>query len=230
MNYVLKDMMKDMDGNIIIELFLNVKKYQKNILQTHYSDLPGNVKDHLNKKAVGWNYEFFKDDDILLFFQANPIPDFPNIINVFNSIRVGAHKADLFRYYFLYLFGGVFLDSDAMIEKNLDDIVGTYNFVTVICKETSCYFNGFIATVPKNIIMYESIKEIYNYNIDELNSDYSKIVRDFKIITDRHKHNFDYKLYVEKGDWTGVMPTVDEQNNDELIFKHYYGAKVVPSL
>ena len=205
-------------------------KIPKNILQTHHTDLPPSIRNHLNKKAYGWNYTFFKDDDILLFFKANPIPEFPNIINVFNSIHKGQHKADLFRYYYLYLYGGVFLDSDAMIEKNLDDIIGTYNFVTVIAIDPSLYFNGFIATEPYNIIMYESIKEIYNCNINDVNNDYFKIIRDFKRITDTHKNKYNYKLYVEKGDWTGIMPTVDEENNDELIFNHYYHSKVVPNM
>lgn len=205
------------------------RKIPKILLQTHYTDLPDNVRNHLKKRAYGWYYDFFKDDDIILFFQAHPMPEFPNIINIFNSMKIGAHKADLFRYYYLYIYGGVFLDSDAMIEKNLDDIVGNYNFVTVIGIDPSFYFNGFIATEPLNIILYDSIKEIYNYNIDELNNDYFKIIRDFKKITDKYKDNFNYKLYIEKGDWTGIMPTVDEQNNDELIFKHYYHSKVVPN-
>jgi hypothetical protein len=209
-------------------IFFKRRYIPKTILQTHHSDLPENVLNHLSKKAYGWKYNFYKDDDILLFFETNPIPEFPNIINLFNSINIGQHKADLFRYYYLYLKGGVFLDSDAMIYKNLDDIICSYNFVTVVCRDESLYFNGFIATEPYNIIMYDSLKEIYNYNINELNGDYFKIVRDFKRISDNHLHKFNYKLYYEKGDWVGYMPTVDVENNNELIFTHYYGSKCVP--
>lgn len=202
----------------------------KNILQTHHSDLPHNVRDHLNKKAHGYNYEFFKDEDIVIFMKNNPLQEFPNIVDRFNNIKIGQHKADLFRYYYLYIKGGVFIDSDAMIQKNLDDIIVSYNFVTIICRDPSLYFNGFIATEPLNIIMYEAIKAIYYCNLNDLNNDYFRIVRDFKIIVDNHKNKFKYKLYLEKGDWNGMMPTVDEQNNDEVILKHYYGSKVVPNL
>ena len=119
-------------------------------------------------------------------------------------------KADLFRYYYLYLYGGVFLDSDAMLKMNLEDIIQDYDFVTVICRDTSLYFNGFIATFPNNIIMYTGIKNIYYANKDTLANDYYYIVRDFKNIVDNYKDQMKYKLYREKGEWTGVMNSVDE--------------------
>ena len=198
------------------------------LLQTHHSNLPNYVKNKLMNKAVGWDYKFFKDNDIIRFFRNHPIDDFPNIAEIFNSIKKGQHKADLFRYYFLYIYGGVFLDSDAMIEKNLDNIIKQYEFVTVICKDESLYFNGFIATQPNNIIMYESIKDIYNCNKKQLNEDYFYIVRNFKKIVDKNIDKYNTKLFAEDGDWTGTMPTVDKQNNNELIFNHYYGSKIVP--
>jgi len=198
------------------------------LLQTHHSDLPDYVKNKLMKKAVGWNYKFFKDNDIMKFFRDHPINDFPNIAGTFNSIKKGQHKADLFRYYFLYINGGVFLDSDAMIEKNLDNIIKQYEFITVICKDESLYFNGFIATQPNNIIMYEAIKDIYYCDKNQLNDDYFYIVRNFKKIVDNNIDKYNTKLFAEDGYWTGIMPTVDKQNNNELIFNHYYGNKIVP--
>ena len=208
--------------------FVYQKIIPRILLQTHHSDIPDYVKIKLMNKSVGWDYKFFKDADIIRFFKEHPINDFPNIINIFNSIKKGQHKADLFRYYFLYINGGVFLDSDAMIVKNLDNIIKNYDFVTVIARDPSLYFNGFIATQPYNKIMYKAIKDIYHCNINDINNDYFYIVRNFKKIVDDNIHNYNIKLFAEKGDWTGVMPTVDEQNNDELIFNHYYDSKIVP--
>jgi len=76
--------------------------------------------------------------------------------------------------------------------------------------------------------MYECIKHIYNFNLSDLSRDYFAIVHKFKIIVNDLKKNLKIKLYKEKGDWTGVMPTVDENNNDKIIFKHYYHTKVIP--
>jgi mannosyltransferase OCH1-like enzyme len=50
------------------------------------------------------------------------LKEFPNIAEVFHSFEKGEHKSDLFRYYFLYVKGGVFMDTDAMIEVDIDTI------------------------------------------------------------------------------------------------------------
>ena len=57
-----------------------------------------------------WTYLHFTDEDIVLYFREHPLPGFDHIVEKFGSITVGAHKADLFRYYFLYLNGGAYLD------------------------------------------------------------------------------------------------------------------------
>ena len=40
--------------------------------------------------------------DIIEYFKTNPLDEFPLITDVFHKLKTGAHKADLFRYYFLY--------------------------------------------------------------------------------------------------------------------------------
>ena len=42
---------------------------------------------------------------------------------------IGAHKADLFRYYYLYINGGVYIDSDLMITTNIENIILNYDLV-----------------------------------------------------------------------------------------------------
>ena len=44
----------------------------------------------------------------------------------YNSIKLGTHRADLFRYYYLYINGGIFIDSDAMIETDIENIIKDY--------------------------------------------------------------------------------------------------------
>ena len=200
----------------------------KVIFQTHYKNLPHYVKGKIENRARGWTYLFFTDKEIVEFFRLNPIPEFPNIENIFNRIRTGAHKADLFRYYYLYINGGVFLDSDAMFQINLDDIVRDYDFVTVIGRDDSSYFNGFIACMPKSVIMFEAIKNIYYIDVNMLHGDYMYIVRQFKKIVDKHRGSLRHYLYREKGNWDGYMNSKDEGSHDRVIFTHYYSSKVVP--
>jgi hypothetical protein len=199
----------------------------KIVFQTHYKDIPGYVKNKVKNKSNGWNYLFFTDPDIIKFILENPIPQFPKSVDKFFSIKNGAHKADFFRYYFLFIKGGVFLDSDAEFIKNLDDIIGENEFVTSICADQSLYFNGFICCPPNNKIIYEALKDMYFMDVNQLSRDYFKVVRNFKTVVEKNKYN-GVKLYKEDGNWTGTMNMIDPANNNEIIIKHYYSNKVVP--
>ena len=60
---------------------------------------------------------------IMKSFNKFPIKEFPNIIDKFNSFSKGQHKADLFRYYYLYLNG-----SGYIFEENIDNIIKSYDY------------------------------------------------------------------------------------------------------
>ena len=75
----------------------------------------------------------------------------------------GAHKADLFRYYYLYIYGGVFIDSDLMITTNIVNIIKDYNLITVQGGGDGI-FQGLLASTPKNKIMYDCLLDAYNIN------------------------------------------------------------------
>jgi len=176
-----------------------------------------------------WTYIHFTDEDIIRFFKNNFLEEFPNIIQKFNSIKNGAHKADLFRYYFIYIKGGVFLDSDAMLQKNIDEIVNDYDFFSVESTHycPSCIFQGFIGAKPGNKIIYEALCHAYNVNIHELNNDYLLICRTlFNIL--KKKWNYKIKIYKEIYGSDEVAITIDDKNNS-LILAHYQVKKIVPN-
>jgi mannosyltransferase OCH1-like enzyme len=96
----------------------------KVLFQTNKTPLERDVlKIIYNNLSSDWKYEFYNDEDVINFFNNNPILDLPDIITRYNSFKSGAHRADLFRYYYLYINGGFFMDSDAMIYVNIDNIV-----------------------------------------------------------------------------------------------------------
>jgi len=76
----------------------------KIIMQTSVHKQPEYIINIIKNKCPGWDYVHFTDDEIIKYFQENPIDELPNIIDKFKSFSKGQHKADLFRYYFLYLF------------------------------------------------------------------------------------------------------------------------------
>lgn len=138
--------------------------------------------ESLDRFANGWDYAHFDDDEILDFFKNNPIPGFENIEKRFKEIRRGEHRADLFRYYYIYLNGGFFIDSDFELTENLDDVVKGYELVTAVLKsyETGAWgttnrsraFNGYMyAAKTKNPIVFQCLQHLYHIDITDLGPD-----------------------------------------------------------
>ena len=126
----------------------------KIIIQTSVQKPPQYIIDSILHYLPDYKYYHFTDSEILDYLNKNIIDEFPNLIEKFKSIKNGAHKADFFRYYFLYLNGGIYIDSDAMIKNNLEDFINDYNFFTVkSCLNNESLFNGFI-DVLKIILLF----------------------------------------------------------------------------
>jgi hypothetical protein len=174
-----------------------------------------------------WTYSYFSDNDILDYFKANPLEDFPDIETKFQSFKKGAHKADLFRYYYLFINGGVFLDSDAMIYTNIENVVKNYGFFSV---NSSCHpgsiFQGIIGSCPKNPVIYRALWHIYNINPDILDADYHYIVKALFRIVNSSPLDCNYKFYRELRDDNNGDKILDD--DDTIIFKHYWHKKTIP--
>lgn len=198
----------------------------KTIVQTSKEKLPEYVVEMIKEKAPDWEYKHFNDKEILQYFINNPIAEFPLIINKFWNLKGGEHKADLFRYYFLYNEGGVYIDSDAMIEVKLDDITKDYEFFSVNSYLTGTIFQGFIGCVPNNKIIYEALKDIYNIDNDDLMRNYYLITANLFKIVYTNFYDFEYKLYYEEESDHEKAKTV----NDEcvVILTHYWKDKSIP--
>lgn len=137
------------------------------------------IKDSLKLFAKGWDYAHFDDYEIFQFFKNNPIPGFEDIEKRFKEIRRGEHRADLFRYYYIYLNGGFFIDSDLELKESLDNVIGDYDFITAEIKaydpgvfnvtKRSRAFNGYMyASKPKNPIIFQCLQHLYNIDVNDL--------------------------------------------------------------
>lgn len=175
------------------------RKIPSILLQTSKDSPPAYVVKQLKERSIGWEYMHFVDKDILQFFKENPLKEFPDIEKVFHSFEKGEHKADLFRYYFLYIKGGVFIDSDAMLQVDLDQIVRNYEFFSVESKyiRPKSIYQGLIGCAPANKIIYEAMKDVYNISTEEL-KDYFIVVKHLYHIVQQYKHLYNAKLYPEK--------------------------------
>jgi len=135
----------------------------------------------------GWKYTFFNDTKITDFFKTHSDPEFPDIQGIFDSFTTGPHKADLFRYFYLYKLGGVFIDSDLMLYDDIDTIVGRHSFVSVkAIKPAGSIFNGFLAATPANPIIREALKHLYATKNADLQAKYTLVVEKLGEIVGAH--------------------------------------------
>lgn len=198
-------------------------KIPKIIIQSSPEKQPPYVLEILSKFTRDWQYRHFTDEECVEYFIKYPEPKFPFLVNKFNNMPFGAHKADLFRYYFLYQNGGVFLDSDAMIERNLDDIVLEYDVFSVKSYIKNTIFQGFIGAIPRHPILYLALKDAYEINIETLKLDYHVLTRNLYYLFTENENQKLYKELESDGD---KAVTID--GNCSLILTHYWKTKTIP--
>jgi len=150
----------------------------RTVIQTSKEPIPTKVTDQLKKYLTGWEYKYFSDDDIVKFFTDTPLDEFPDMTGKFKSFTSGEHKADLFRYYYLYINGGLFMDSDLMAYDDMTSIIGENKFVSIwALRPEGSVFNGFLAAAPKHPILYEALKGLYLTTNDQLQKDYTLVCK-----------------------------------------------------
>jgi len=191
-------------------------------IQTAKNPIDPYVVEQLKQYLVGWEYIFFSDDDVMAFFDANPHKDYPKIKEKFNSFTHGEHKADLFRYYYIFMKGGVFIDSDLMLYDSLDNIVGNKAFLSVrALKPVGSVFNGFLAATPHHPILLDALNHVYAIENDALKGFYHLLVAKLGTFVDAHMNdsvkllkeitNTDFSCYIEDPD-SGKIPMIHYQN------------------
>lgn len=204
-----------------------MEKIPKIFFQTSKDGIPEYVINMIKKKLNDkWSYIHFTNQEQLQFLKDNYLEEFPNIIEKYNYLKLGSHKADLFRYYFLYLKGGFHIDSDAMIYDNIDNIVKEYSFMTVLSCLQNHICNGFIGSVPKNKIIYKVLHYIYNLDLNELDKNYQLLCNNMYNILSKN-NDYNIKLYQEISNHDNLTArTVND--NDETIIIHYPVQKIIP--
>lgn len=201
-------------------------KIPKIIVQTSKEKQPEYVVNMIKERAPDWEYRHFVDEEIIQYFKENPLPEFPDIIDKFLSIKLGAHKADLFRYYFLYIEGGIYIDSDAMFETNLEEIVKDYDFFTVQSYIMGLMFNGLIGCSQKNKIMYQCLKDAYTLTIEEYDKNYFILTHCLYMLLKNNNFNYNVKVYTEY--FNNYHKAITLNDEGKIIFNHYFKDKIIP--
>ncbi len=148
----------------MIESFNN-NKIPKIILQTYHNKnrIPSKVYNNISKYGKGYKHIIY-DDLLCINFLKKHYP--PVISETFSLLKKGPHKADLFRYCFLYKYGGIYLDIKTELIKPLDEIFTDSYLYTVLSKKKNYIYQGVIATPPLNPIF----KILIDYIVNNRNS------------------------------------------------------------
>jgi len=93
---------------------------EKIIWQTHkfkYEDLPEiylkNSKTWI-EGLPGWEYRYFSDIDVENFIKEF----YPQYLIIYNSIKPGMYRADIWRYLVVYKYGGIYADMDSIYSED----------------------------------------------------------------------------------------------------------------
>jgi len=202
----------------------------KVIVQTSREKPEEYVVDMLRERSPGWEYKHFIDDEIMEFFSENPIPEFPNVIAKFYTFNYGEHRADLFRYYYLFVKGGVYIVLDAMLEENIDDIIGNADFFTV----NSSYFpgtvfQGFLGATPKNPLIYKALYDIYNIPTNNLIREFHVLCKNLYLFIQEEIQNREPRMNVKLlEEIYGNNTDAHVKDGEKLVLIHYHIRKIIP--
>lgn len=120
--------------------------------------IPSKVYQNFREYAPEYTLQLYDDARAIDLLRAHFRP---MVLETFQRLKKGAHKADLFRYCLMYLFGGVYLDVKTVLIRPLREL-----FHDPARKEVSLYlvydycesrvwcspriYNGILASVPRN--------------------------------------------------------------------------------
>jgi len=137
----------------------------KNVFLTYHDikSVPQYVFDNINKYCSGFNIQIFDDnkcEEFLFKFFGE------DAVNIFKNMKLGAHKADFWRYCILFVYGGCYFDIKTDFKTPIEqmyDFTAKNTWYTVIGKNKKSIYNGIIVTPPGNPVIWKAIRYIYVY-------------------------------------------------------------------
>ena len=213
------------------------KKIPKKIYVTYYSKkkIPKKVWKNLYYFGKGYKINFFSDNDCINYLNKNFNHKFSN---KFKQIKLGAHKADFFRYCILYKEGGIYLDIDLEPKIKFDKIFDHESekiFYTIIAETKLSKRKKKLFKIREIFrrLNNQSEKSIFQAMIATYpnNPIFKKLIKDFWVITNLHKKHdiitikFYYRLkdIVSQNLKEGIFLT---RNKDKIILFSEHNKKI----
>ena len=211
----------------------------KIILQINNYNPPKYVIDLINIYTPDWNYFFFNENMAVDYLKQNKIKEYEFCVEIYNNLNNIYAKNEFFRYFFLLINGGVFLDSNAMIERNIDDLIDKYCFISSKCFDGNGLFNGFLAVSKNNIIIRKCFKYMYDLGFETLNVIYKQSITSMNMylynalmdITNDIRYIIQYETKCKILDETLNNNRIEIKDNSSntLFVSYYIDNKPIPS-
>jgi len=193
------------------------------ILQVSKEPQSSSVIQQLRQHTPGYTYLNYTDEECIAYLQKHPIPSLPHAITRFLSFTKGPHKADFFRYFFLYQNGGVFLDSDLMLYQNLTPLLQDHDFVTIRSSKSGI-FNGFLAVRPHEPVIGRALFDAYHTPDVYLFFDYHRFCRHLWAFL-REAHPSTRILLLQESVRDNIGETHDAKGR--LVSRHFFRSKII---
>lgn len=150
------------EENRLIDLKLKNKIYNLNNFVQTYFDLNNVIVQESKisyKNFNNFNYNFYNDEACIDFISKNFES---NVLNAYNKIKPKAFKADLFRYCYLYIYGGIYADIDTICLKNLDSLLDIKYDIVLVNERSNIpgFFQAFIISKPNQKLFLNAINKI----------------------------------------------------------------------
>lgn len=119
--------------------------------------LPPKLALNFAKYAKGWQRFVFNDSAAIAFLDEHFQPQ---VSALFRALKVGAHKADLFRYAILYTLGGVYLDIKTELLAPLDWLFEDRGSVFLVISHIikGAIYNGILAAPSRQPIFLDMLR------------------------------------------------------------------------
>ena len=184
------------------------------------SVIPDKVYKNIKKFAPEYKHIIYDDSECIQFLKKynHILHKKANLVDVFRKIPSGAHKADLFRYCYLYINGGVYLDIKIELIKPLREIFKNPNVLyTNIAANNTSIFQAIIHSPKNNPIFLDLIDYIANnYNNSTKINDfctkdfYNKVCK----YTNKKKLKEGYHKNIKKGPNIYLFREIGFDNSD----------------
>ena len=120
--------------------------------------IPSDVYENVRRYAPEYTHFILDDSEGAEFINTHFSDE---VLKVFKTLTLGAHKADLLRYCLLYINGGVYMDISTEMVKPLSSIFKDEDIMyTVLSASGDHIYQGVISTPPNNPLFLSLISYI----------------------------------------------------------------------